>query len=122
MLKRDNAQSIFDRAMSVIAMGVSSNFRYWGPKSTPVISHAKGAYITDADENTFIDYRLGWGPIILGHADDRINNAVSVLKKAGVLAELPENINNRVVFYIIIISDRFSRLYLKYMHMSIVDC
>ncbi|GIS57339.1 MAG: hypothetical protein CM1200mP1_12770 [Candidatus Neomarinimicrobiota bacterium] len=39
--------------MSVIAKGVSSNFRYWGPKSTPVISHAKGAYITDADENTF---------------------------------------------------------------------
>ena len=55
MLKRDNAQSIFDRAMSVIAKGVSSNFRYWGPESTPVISHAKGAYITDADENTFID-------------------------------------------------------------------
>ena len=84
MLKRDNAQSIFDRAMSVIAKGVSSNFRYWGPKSTPVISHAKGAYITDADENTFIDYRLGWGPIILGHADDRINNAVSEAVKKGI--------------------------------------
>ena len=84
MLKRDNAQSIFDRAMSVIAKGVSSNFRYWGPKSTPVISHAKGAYITDADENIFIDYRLGWGPIILGHADDRINNAVSEAVKKGI--------------------------------------
>ena len=84
MLKRDNAQSIFDRAMSVIAKGVSSNFRYWGPKSTPVISHAKGAYITDADENTFIDYRLGWGPIILGHADERVNNAVSDAVKNGI--------------------------------------
>ena len=69
MLKRTKSQPIFERAMSVIAKGVNSNFRYWGPKSTPVISHAKGAYITDADENTFIDYRLGWGPIILGHAD-----------------------------------------------------
>ena len=84
MLKRDNAQSVFDRAMSVIAKGVSSNFRYWGPKSTPVISHAKGAYITDADENTFIDYRLGWGPIILGHADERVNNAVSDAVKNGI--------------------------------------
>jgi len=83
MLKRKNAQSVFDRAMAVIAKGVSSNFRYWGPKSTPVISHAKGAYITDADDNTFIDYRLGWGPIILGHADDRINNAVSDALKNG---------------------------------------
>ena len=77
MLKRTKSQPIFERAMSVIAKGVNSNFRYWGPKSTPVISHAKGAYITDADDNTFIDYRLGWGPIILGHADDRINEAVS---------------------------------------------
>ena len=84
MLKRDNAQSIFDRAMIVIAKGVSSNFRYWGPKSTPVISHAKGVFITDADENTFIDYRLGWGPIILGHADERVNNAVSEAIKNGI--------------------------------------
>ncbi|GIS57338.1 MAG: hypothetical protein CM1200mP1_12760 [Candidatus Neomarinimicrobiota bacterium] len=32
----------------------------------------------------FIDYRLGWGPIILGHADDRINNAVSEAVKKGI--------------------------------------
>ena len=83
MLKRTKSQPIFERAMSVIAKGVNSNFRYWGPKSTPVISHAKGAYITDADDNTFIDYRLGWGPIILGHADDRINEAVSESVKNG---------------------------------------
>ena len=83
MLKREKSQPIFERAMSVIAKGVNSNFRYWGPKSTPVISHAKGAYITDADDNTFIDYRLGWGPIILGHADDRINEAVSEAVKNG---------------------------------------
>ena len=83
MLKRTKSQPIFERAMSVIAKGVNSNFRYWGPKSTPVISHAKGAYITDADDNTFIDYRLGWGPIILGHADDRINEAVSASIKNG---------------------------------------
>ena len=83
MLKRTKSQPIFERAMSVIAKGVNSNFRYWGPKSTPVISHAKGAYITDADHNTFIDYRLGWGPIILGHADDRINEAVSASIKNG---------------------------------------
>ncbi|MCG3209982.1 MAG: Glutamate-1-semialdehyde 2,1-aminomutase [Anaerolineae bacterium] len=76
MLRRDKAQHIFDRAMKVLAKGVSSNFRYWGPEATPVLARGKGARVWDADGNEFIDYRLGWGPIILGHADDRVNEAV----------------------------------------------
>ncbi|MEW5960256.1 MAG: guanitoxin biosynthesis PLP-dependent transaminase GntE, partial [Chloroflexota bacterium] len=66
----------FNRAMNVMAKGVSSNFRYWGPESTPVAARGKGAKIWDADGHEYIDYRLGWGPIILGHADDRVNGAV----------------------------------------------
>ncbi|MFL2983691.1 MAG: guanitoxin biosynthesis PLP-dependent transaminase GntE [Candidatus Neomarinimicrobiota bacterium] len=74
---RKLSQPIFDRALSVLVKGVSSNFRYLGDKETPVITKGKGAYVWDADGNEFIDYRLGWGPIILGHADDRVNKAVS---------------------------------------------
>ncbi|MBI1881389.1 MAG: aminotransferase class III-fold pyridoxal phosphate-dependent enzyme, partial [Chloroflexi bacterium] len=76
MPKRENAQQIFDRAMKVMVKGVSSNFRYWGPTTTPVVARGKGAKVWDADGNEFIDYRLGWGPIILGHADERVNQAV----------------------------------------------
>lgn len=36
----------------------------------------KGAYLWDADGNRYTDYMLGYGPVILGHADDRINGAV----------------------------------------------
>lgn len=75
MPKREKAQQIFDRAMKVMVKGVSSNFRYLGPEATPVVAKGKGAKVWDADGNEFIDYRLGWGPIILGHADDRINQA-----------------------------------------------
>ncbi len=74
---RDKSQPIFDRALDVMVKGVSSNFRYLGRNSTPVISKGKGAHIWDADGNKFIDYRLGWGPIILGHADDRVTQEVS---------------------------------------------
>ena len=77
MPKREKSQAVFDRAMNVLSKGVSSNFRYWGPDSTPVVKKGKGAMIWDADGNEFIDYRLGWGPIILGHADDRVNGAVA---------------------------------------------
>ena len=74
---REKSQPIFDRALNVLVKGVSSNFRFLGEKETPVIVKGKGAYVWDADDNEFIDYRLGWGPIILGHADDRVNQAVT---------------------------------------------
>ena len=74
---RDISQPIFDRALDVLVKGVSSNFRFLGEKETPVIVKGKGASVWDADNNEFIDYRLGWGPIILGHADDRGNQAVA---------------------------------------------
>ena len=74
---REKSQPIFDRALNVLVKGVSSNFRFLGEKETPVVVKGKGAHVWDADDNEFIDYRLGWGPIILGHADDRVNQAVT---------------------------------------------
>ncbi len=83
MINRSKSQPIFDRALDVLVKGVSSNFRYLGEKETPVVSRAKDAYIWDADGNKFIDYRLGWGPIILGHANERVNSAVAEHLKNG---------------------------------------
>ena len=81
---RKKSQPIFDRALDVLEKGVSSNFRYLGDKETPVIARGKGARIWDADDNEFIDYRLGWGPINLGHADDRVNQAVTEAIQDGI--------------------------------------
>lgn len=39
-------------------------------------SHAKGAYLWDVDGNRYIDYMLGYGTIVLGHADNRVTKAV----------------------------------------------
>src|SRR6185503_6115057 len=85
MPKREKAQPIYDRALKVMAKGVSSNFRYWGPTSTPVVAKGKGAKVWDVDGNEFIDYRLGWGPMILGHADDRVNQAVHAIIENGTI-------------------------------------
>lgn len=76
-LKLDQTQALFQRAKAVMPWGVSSNFRYWGEEDTPVITRGQGAYIWDADGNRYIDYRLAFGPIILGHADPRVNQRVS---------------------------------------------
>ena len=60
-------QALYQRAKAVMPHGVNSNFRYWGD-DTLVIKRGEGTYIWDADGKRYIDYRLGFGPIILGHA------------------------------------------------------
>jgi glutamate-1-semialdehyde 2,1-aminomutase len=69
-------KAYFQKATQYIPNGVNSNFRYWGPDDTMVIKKGQGAYIWDMDDKRYIDYRLAFGPIILGHADPRVNQAV----------------------------------------------
>lgn len=57
--------------------GVTSNFRYWGDDATLVVKKGEGAYLYDQDDNRFIDYRLGFGPVVLGHARKEITERVS---------------------------------------------
>lgn len=61
-------RSLYQQAKRFIPRGVNSNFRYWGEDDTLVIPRGEGAHIWDADGNRYIDYRLAFGPIILGHA------------------------------------------------------
>ena len=70
------SQSLQKRAQSVMPLGVSSNFRYWGEGITPYVERAKGAHLWDVDGRRFIDYRMAFGPIILGHAFDAIDQQV----------------------------------------------
>jgi glutamate-1-semialdehyde 2,1-aminomutase len=74
--KRQKSQALQTRALKSIPLGVNSNFRFWGKDITPYVSRAKGAYLWDVDDNKYIDYRLAFGPIILGHAYDEVNAKV----------------------------------------------
>jgi glutamate-1-semialdehyde 2,1-aminomutase len=75
-LHNQKSKSMQARAFKSIPLGVNSNFRYWGEGITPYVARAKGAYLWDVDENRYIDYRMAFGPIILGHAYDEINSKV----------------------------------------------
>jgi glutamate-1-semialdehyde 2,1-aminomutase len=72
-LTRSNAH--FQKAVKKLPLGVSSNFRYWGDDKTIYIKRGKGARIVDFDDNEYIDYRLAYGPVILGYADERVDEA-----------------------------------------------
>ncbi len=69
-------QATFQRAQAVMPLGVTSNFRYTGD-TTLVIQRGEGAYVWDMDDNRYIDYRLAYGPVILGHADPRVNQRIA---------------------------------------------
>jgi glutamate-1-semialdehyde 2,1-aminomutase len=73
------------RAEKVLPLGVNSNFRYWGEGITPYVERAKGAYLWDVDGRRYIDYRLAFGPIILGHAFDEVDAKVTEEIANGVL-------------------------------------
>jgi glutamate-1-semialdehyde 2,1-aminomutase len=65
----------FKKASSKLPLGVSSNFRYWGDDKTIYVKRGKGGRVWDIDDNEYIDYRLAYGPIILGYADPRVDAA-----------------------------------------------
>ncbi|KAA0256318.1 MAG: aminotransferase class III-fold pyridoxal phosphate-dependent enzyme, partial [Chloroflexi bacterium] len=78
-------QALQQRAQRVAPLGVNSNFRYWGDGITPYVDKAKGAHLWDVDGRKYIDYRMAFGPIILGHAYDEVDRKVIEEIQKGVL-------------------------------------
>src|SRR5260370_42701067 len=77
----------FRRAIKRLPLGVASNFRYWGEDRTIYVKEGRGARITDLDGNVYVDYRMGYGPSILGYADARVDAAARAgMKVGGVFA------------------------------------
>src|SRR5574342_108300 len=73
------------RAQEIMPLGVNSNFRFWGEGLTPYVDKAKGAYLWDVDGKKYIDYRMAFGPIILGHSYDEVDQKVIEEIQRGLL-------------------------------------
>ena len=80
------SESLFERALKVIPGGVNSPVRAFnGVGGTPVfIDYAEGACLIDADGKSYIDYVGSWGPMICGHANPEIIDAVCAVAKKGL--------------------------------------
>ena len=72
----------FERGKAALVNGVSSGFRYRGD-DTMVIDRGNGSRIYDMDGNSYIDYRLGFGPVIMGHGYHAVAAAVAESAAAG---------------------------------------
>ncbi len=72
------SEELFERAKKVIPGGVNSPVRAFGSiGGVPrMIKKANGAYMTDEDGNTYLDFVNSWGPMLLGHNHPAIREAV----------------------------------------------
>src|SRR6201997_1693666 len=78
MRKTEQSKRLQKRAESMIPGGLNSpvrGFRSVGG-DPPFIVRGKGSHIWDADENEYIDYIGSWGPLILGHAEPNVLDAI----------------------------------------------
>jgi glutamate-1-semialdehyde 2,1-aminomutase len=77
-MKTANSRKLFRQAKKLIPGGVNSPVRaFRSVGGTPLfVAKAKGATVTDADGNRFLDYVSSWGPMILGHAHPKIVSAI----------------------------------------------
>jgi len=85
-LAKSNAH--FRRAVKRLPLGVSSNFRYWGDERTVYIERGEGARVWDLDGNEYVDYRLGYGPVILGHCHPEVDAAAREGQRVGTVFAL----------------------------------
>ena len=73
-----NNEFIFNESKRYMPGGVNSPVRsYKGMDITPpIIKSGKGAIIKDEDGKEYIDFVLAWGPLILGHCNEKVVNAI----------------------------------------------
>ena len=76
----------FSEAKKYIPGGVNSPVRAFGSVGgEPVmIDHAKGAYLYDVEGKKYLDFIQSWGPLIFGHCDKDIEDAIISAVKQGV--------------------------------------
>lgn len=80
------SQQLFERAQKHIPGGVNSPVRAFKAVggTPPFIERADGPYIYDADGKQYIDYVQSWGPMVLGHNNTAIRNAVVAAAEKGL--------------------------------------
>ena len=75
---KKSAQALAE-AKKFMPGGVNSPVRSFSSVNSnpPFISHGSGSHIFDIDGNSYVDYVLSWGPLVLGHANPRIVDALN---------------------------------------------
>jgi glutamate-1-semialdehyde 2,1-aminomutase len=102
-MKSSKSDTLFTRARTLIPGGVNSPVRAFASvgRNPLFIAKAQGSSLWDADGNRFIDYVGSWGPMILGHANERVIEAVRNTAMNGTSFGAPTELEVRMAEQII---------------------
>ncbi|MFD2446242.1 glutamate-1-semialdehyde 2,1-aminomutase [Bacillus sp. CGMCC 1.16607] len=99
------SQSIdaYKEAITLMPGGVNSPVRaFKSVKMDPIfMARGKGSKIYDIDGNEYIDYVLSWGPLILGHTNDQVVEAIKKVAELGTSFGAPSLIENELAKLVI---------------------
>ncbi|RPI90322.1 MAG: aspartate aminotransferase family protein [Planctomycetaceae bacterium] len=79
------SHELYERACRVLAGGVASEFRKFSLPHPLFYQSARGSHITDVDGNSFLDFTLSQGPLVLGHSHPEVLQAVASASSHGQL-------------------------------------
>ena len=105
-LRDTRSEELYSRARQYLPGGVNSPVRAMGAigRDPIFIERGVGAEITDVDGNTYVDYVCSWGPLILGHANPAVVEAIDEVAAGGttfgaptaIEVDLAEEVSRRV--------------------------
>ncbi|MFM7770632.1 MAG: glutamate-1-semialdehyde 2,1-aminomutase [Bacteroidota bacterium] len=84
-MNKTESKALFEQAKKYFPGGVNSPVRaFKSVGGSPIFfEKGKGAYVWDADGNKFLDFCCSWGPLILGHANDEVVDAITTTAAKG---------------------------------------
>jgi glutamate-1-semialdehyde 2,1-aminomutase len=111
-LSIDNSLKAFKQAQTLIPGGVNSPVRaFKSVGGTPIfIAEGNGAYLTDIDGNKYVDYVQSWGPLLFGHRDESIENAVIKAVKHGLSFGAPTQAESDLAELVISMFDSIDKI------------
>ncbi|KIL44576.1 glutamate-1-semialdehyde 2,1-aminomutase [Jeotgalibacillus soli] len=103
MRSYEKSKEAFKEAVELMPGGVNSPVRaFKSVNMNPIfMEKGKGSKIHDIDGNEYIDYVLSWGPLILGHAQDRVVSAIQQVAESGTSFGAPTTVENKLANLVI---------------------
>ena len=111
-MSREASNIAFSEAQSLIPGGVNSPVRaFKSVGGTPIfIAEGEGAYLKDIDGNKYVDYVQSWGPLIFGHRDEAIENAVINAVKNGLSFGAPTEAETQLAKLVVSFFDSIDKV------------
>jgi len=108
----NKSEAAFEEATNFIPGGVDSPVRAFNSVGgiPPFIDRGEGAYLYDIDGNKYIDYVQSWGPLIFGHCNKDIENAVIQSVKKGLSFGAPTQLETALAKEIVTLFDSIDKV------------